>query len=200
VTDAQPGGASGIRAADVVKVALGILIGAAGLALTLFQLHDRIWPPVTVQGGEVVAADLVAANVTYENYVNHHRLWFPHPDQAVAHAGPLANDPGVVVDVVLRMQGLRGRECHVIYRVYRTPLALAIGPRKALTKCTARVQDGDEGGWAAWVPLPTPPPDAAGKPVTHHYFIRFDLLDEHGQLLGPGKTTKVFGWNGLKLS
>ena len=43
----------------LAKLPVAFVAGAAALTLTLFQLHDRIWPPATVHGGEVIAADLV---------------------------------------------------------------------------------------------------------------------------------------------
>jgi hypothetical protein len=196
--------AGGKTAADRLwaagKVVAAFVAGAITIAIGALALHDYFWPPVKVQGGEVVAADLVGVGVSYTRYVYQHPLYFPDPKKATLDAGAEANVPGAVVEVVLKMEGLRGRHCQAVFTVYRMPLTPVIGPTQALAKCTSHVQDGDEGGWAAWVPLPTPRTTAARQPVTQHYFIRFDLLDEHGQYLGPGKTTPVFGWNGVQVS
>jgi hypothetical protein len=169
------------------KPAIAFVAGALALTVTVFQLHDRIWPPVTVRGGEVVAADLILMNVSYARYVRQHEELFPDPDETIKKAGIDANLPGVVVAVVLRLQGLRHRDCRVIYTVYRIPLQPVIGPRDALERCEGRVQDGDQGGWPAWAKLPSGP---------GQYFVRFDLYDSGGRLLGPGKTTRVFTWDG----
>jgi hypothetical protein len=104
----------------------------------------------------------------------------------VRDAGPLAVRTVAVVDVVLRLQGLRGRSCSAVFTLYRAPLD-PLHSGRALAQCTGRVQDGDEGGWQAYVLLPRKP----GR-----YFVRFDLYDERGLLLGPGKSTRVFAWAG----
>ena len=193
--DRPGGGDRGKRAARLARLPVAFVAGAAALAVTLFQLHDRIWPPVNVQGGEVVAVDLVDV-VSYQTYVTQHPTFFPDPKGTITRAGAQANRKGVVVEVVLRMEGLRGRHCHAAYTVYRTPLNIVYRQPSALDKCTARVQNGDEGGWAAWVLLPKTRLDRTGRPIEHRYFVRFDLFDDHGLLIGPGKSTTVFGWNG----
>jgi hypothetical protein len=169
------------------KPVLAFVAGALALTLTIFNLHDRIWPPATVRGGEVVAADLILMNVSFGRYVRDHNELYPNPDQTIEDSGIGVNLPGVVVAVVLRLQGLRNRDCRVTYTVYRVPLQPVLGPKDALERCEGRVQDGDQGGWPAWAQLPK----RAGR-----YFVRFDLYDSDGRLLGPGKTTPVFAWAG----
>jgi len=177
------------------RVPVAFAAGAATLAVTSFQLHDRIWPSVTVQGGEVVAADVVAVGVSYGQYVTEHKLLFPHTKETLLLAGSKVTLRGAIVNVVLRMEGLSGRSCKAQYTVYRTPLTPVIGPRESLKDCTATVRDGDQGGWPAWVELPQKTRRGRnGRPVTHRYFIRFDLYDEDGRLIGPGKNSRVFGW------
>jgi hypothetical protein len=185
----------------LAKVAVAFVAGAATLTVTLFQVHDRIWPPVSVHGGEVVSADLVQVGVSYGAYVRKHPRLIGDTNAALEKAGDRVNEAGAVVDVVLRMEGLRGRHCRVEYTVYRSPLTPVIGPTEALAQCTAHVQDGDEGGWPAWVELPQQTGrDPKGRPVWHRYFVRFDLYDEHGLLIGPSKNTPVFGWNGEQMA
>jgi hypothetical protein len=169
------------------KPILAFVAGALALTVTIFNLHDRIWPPVNVRGGEVVAADLIRIDVSYVRYVQQHPDLFPDPGKTIDDAGTEANLPGVVVAVVLRLQGLRNRDCRVTYTVYRVPLRPVFGPLEALERCEGRVQDGDQGGWPAWVKLPS----RAGR-----YFVRFDLYDSEGRLLGPGKVTPAFDWGG----
>jgi hypothetical protein len=177
------------------KVPFAFVAGAAALTVTLFQLHDRIWPPVTVHGGEVVAADLVQLDVTYVDYVHTHKHLYPDEKRALRAARIAVNTRGAIVEVVLQMRGLRGRHCIVQYSVYRLPLTRVIGPEAALTECTATVRDGDEGGWPAWVQLPRS--DSRAKVRSgNRYFIRFGLYDNNGLLIGPGKSTAVFTWNG----
>jgi hypothetical protein len=177
----------------LTKLVIGIVLGAAGAAVTFATLHDRIWPPVTVYGGQVVSADIVQAGVSYAVYVQAHPNLFTHPKQAIKKAGLLANRRGAVVAVVIDTQGLRGRHCDVEYTVYRAPFTPLTRPKTALRRCTAHVQNGDEGGWEAWVMLPKPAP---GEPP-HRLFIRFYLYDSNGFLIGPGKATQTFGWNGV---
>lgn len=171
------------------KVPLAFLGGALSLSLALFQVHDRLWPPATVHGGEVVAADVVELGVSYGSYVHDHPLLFPDPKATLLRAGDAVTKRGAVVDVVLRMDGLRGRACRAVYTVYRMPLHPVLRSKEALAKCTAHVQDGDEGGWPAWVELPK-------TTMTQRYFVRFDLYDDNGLFIGPGKNTQVFAWNG----
>lgn len=188
--------ARGARALRLARLPVAFLGGALTLTLALFQVHDRLWPPATVHGGEVVAADVVQLGVSYGRYVHEHPLLYPNPKATLRHAGSLENRPGAVVDVVLRMEGLRGRSCRAEYTVYRTPLRVVLGPKESLAHCTANVQDGDEGGWPAWVELPPVRRDARGRPLTQHLFVRFDLYDERGLFLGPGKDTQVVAWDG----
>jgi hypothetical protein len=163
--------------------------GLFALAVTVTQLHDRLWPPVTVYGGEFVAVDLVALNVSYRAYVRSHPEFYPSrkiQDDAIENAGDNANWPGAEVAVVIRVEGLRNQKCYVRYRVYRWPLEPVVVP-KSRQECSARVQSGDEGGWFAWVRLPA----KKGR-----YFVRFDLYDGRGLLLGPGRSTRPFRWAG----
>jgi hypothetical protein len=178
---------------DVVrlgKLVFAVVVGAAGAALTLGQLHDRIWPPVTVFGGEIVSADLLQVGVSQGRYIEEHPYLYPNRKQTLDGLGPAVTKPGAVVAVVVRVEGLRGHECIVKATLYRAPFTPVIGPAKAGT-CTAHVQDGDEGGWEAWIALP-----GGRSTVAHRYFVRFDLYAKSGLLIGPGLATKTFGWNG----
>jgi hypothetical protein len=189
------------RLVKLARVPIAFVAGAATLTVTLFQVHDRIWPPETVRGGEVVSVDLVEVGVSYARYVDDHPLLYPDRKSTLTKAGNIVVKNGAVVNVVIRMQGLRGRHCRAMYTVYRTPLEPVIGPEKALEDCTLRVQDGEQGGWAAWVELPQYIYSARNpRPVAHRYFIRFDLFDDDGRLIGPSKRSQVFGWDGERMT
>jgi hypothetical protein len=179
------------------KFLIAVLAGAAGAAVTLFQVHDRLWPPVKVYGGEVLSSELVQVGTSFQQYVSDHRYLFPDWKGVIDKNWSIDTTRGAVVAVVFKMQGLRERHFNVRYTVYRTPFRPMVGPVVALGTGTSHVQDGDEGGWEQWAQLPTNQ-DAtkAGVPLKGRYFVRFDLFDDHGLLIGPGKTTRTFGWNG----
>jgi len=174
------------------KFAFAVAVGAAGAALTFGQLHDRIWPPVTVFGGDVASADVLQVGVSQGRYVAEHRYLYRHWKRQLASLGAAVTKRGVVVAVVVHVEGLRGHQCIVKATLYEAPFTPVFGPAKAAT-CVAHVQDGDEGGWEAWIALPGA---KSGRPVTHRYFVRFDLYGRNGLLIGPGLATKTFGWNG----
>jgi hypothetical protein len=179
------------------KFLIAIVAGAAGAAVTLFQVHDRLWPPVKVYGGEVMSADVVQVGTSFQRYVSDHRYLFPDWKKTIDKNRSIDTTRGAVVDVVFKMQGLRGRQFIVRYTVYRTPFTPVVGPAVALGTATSHVQDGDQGGWEQWVELPTRQNAAdAGVSLEGRYFVRFDLFDDHGLLIGPGRATQTFGWNG----
>ena len=187
----------GSDVARASKFMIAVLAGAAGAAVTLFQVHDRLWPPVKVYGGEVVSASVVQVGTSYQRYVSDHRYLFPDWKKDIDNNRSIDTTRGAVVAIVFKMEGLRGRHFYVRYTVYRTPFTPLVGPAVALGTATSHVQDGDQGGWEQWVELPTRQTATdAGVPLAGRYFVRFDLFDEHGLLIGPGKATQTFGWNG----
>ena len=179
------------------KFLIAVLAGAAGAVVAMFQVHDRLWPPVKVYGGEVVSADVVQVGTSFQRYVSDHRYLFPNWKHVIDENESIDTKRGAVVAIVFKMEGLRGRHFDVRYTVYRTPFTPMLGPAVALGTATSHVQDGDQGGWEQWVELPTKQTATeAGMPLEGRYFVRFDLFDEHGLLIGPGKATQTFGWNG----
>jgi hypothetical protein len=185
-SDAQsaPAAAEARRVAGWTKGALAFAAGVLAFAATAFGLHDRIWPPVKVRGGTILSADILELGVSRANYVGEHPIYFPHPQQTLATltAADRAR-VGAVVQVVIRLEGLRGRHCELRYTVYEAQPLRPLYGAAALTSCTAVVQDGDQNGWDFWIPTPR----ARGA-----YFVRFDLYDNRGEVFGPGRRTPTF--------
>jgi hypothetical protein len=185
-TDAQPASArrEARQLAGWTKATLAFAAGVLAFAATAFGLHDRIWPPVKVRGGTILSADILEAGISRRDYVYEHPIYFPHPQETLATLTKADGARlGAVVQVVIRLEGLRGRHCKLLYTVYDARALRPLYDAPALTSCTAFVQDGDQNGWDFWIPTPR---------TRGAYFIRFDLYDDRGEVFGPGRRTTTF--------